>query len=152
MRRLAASLEQHRQTATISGGKLRTLWISCDVKVLVDTVGASVQTRIVDFEISFRRNMERFRLETASNMLCWRFGEKTRRKAASPTKLKSDPLNKNRRVLCWAHNISGTLASRLFCLGRKRPPRHFFSQYVKERFRGLDIQITILSISSGANA
>jgi hypothetical protein len=94
MRRLAASLEQHRQTATISGGKLRTLWISCDVRVLVDTVGASVQTRIVDFEISFRRNMERFKLETASDMLCWRFGEKTRRKAASPTKLKSDPLNK----------------------------------------------------------
>jgi hypothetical protein len=150
MRRLAASLEQHRQTATISGGKLRTLWISCDVKVLVDTVGASVQTRIVDFEISFRRNMERFRLETASNMLCWRFGEKTRRKAASPTKLKSDPLNKNRRILCWAHNF--LTSSRLFRLGRKRPPRHFFSRYVKERFRGLDIQITILSISSGANA
>jgi hypothetical protein len=34
-------------------------------------------------------------------------------------------------------------SSRLSCLGRKRPRRQFFSRYVKERFRGLDKQITI---------
>jgi hypothetical protein len=36
------------------------------------------------------------------------------------------------------------LSSRLSCLGGKRSQRQLFSRYVKESFRGLDIQITIL--------
>jgi hypothetical protein len=40
----------------------------------------------------------------------------------------------------WSRN--SLTSSSLSCLGRKWPRRQFFSQYVKEWFRGLDIQIT----------
>jgi hypothetical protein len=113
MRRLAASLEQHRQTATISGGKLRTLWISCDVRVLVDTVGASVQTRIVDFEISFRRNMERFKLETASDMLCWRRENTTESCKSNEAEIRS----------AEKKSTSTLLGTQLFNLLETVPPR-----------------------------
>jgi hypothetical protein len=45
---------------------------------------------------------------------------------------------------CWPRNP--LTSSRLSCLGRKRPRRQFFSRYVKERFRGPDIRITIKNL------
>jgi hypothetical protein len=44
--------------------------------------------------------------------------------------------------MLWQRNP--LTSSRLSWLGRKRRPRQFFPRYVKERFRGLDIQITII--------
>jgi hypothetical protein len=46
------------------------------------------------------------------------------------------------KMLCtpWSFNILKIVLSQL---SRKRPRRHFFSQYVKKWFHGLDIQITV---------
>jgi hypothetical protein len=46
-------------------------------------------------------------------------------------------------MLCTPWLQNPLKSSRLSCLGRKRPRAQFFSRHVKERFRSLDIQITI---------
>jgi hypothetical protein len=48
------------------------------------------------------------------------------------------------KILCTPWQRNPLTSSKLSCLGRKRPRRQFFSRNVKERFRGLDIQTTIV--------